>query len=150
MSFKDNSIKKSLEFDIANIHVNDALPIDEHRQTRVRYAAFLKGPISWAWIKAATEAGRNALFVGLNLHKYRDIRRRDELRLSLQRLGDGILSRQAVRHALRQMESSGLINIGRTPGRLLAITILETVDDSRKPPGNASCLWSTAKDRNVS
>jgi hypothetical protein len=102
----------------------------------VRYTEFLKGPVSWTWIKSATRAGRNALFVGLCLHRYRDLRRKATVQISLHKLGDGVLSRQAVRRILRQLEAAGLIAIKRAPGCLLAITILEVGNEAPGTAGN--------------
>jgi hypothetical protein len=104
--------------------------IVNRQRRRVKYASFLKGPISWAWIKAATQAGRDALFVGLNLHRYRDLRRTTEVQISLQKLGDGVLPRRTVRGLLRKLEDAGLIKIRRVPGHLLAVTLLDIADDT--------------------
>jgi hypothetical protein len=127
----NNSNLKSNDFDLDDFRPDNPVECSEslHRG-RMRYAEFLKGPISWAWIRAATKAGRNALFVGLSLHRYRDLRRKSAVQISLHKLGDGVLSRQAVRRILRQLEAVGLIAIKRTPGSLLTITISEIPDDS--------------------
>jgi hypothetical protein len=62
------------------------------------------------------------------------MRKNTEVKIGLQKLGDTVLSRQAVRRALRQLEAAGLIEVKRTPGSLLAITILEVSDVT---PGTA-------------
>jgi hypothetical protein len=132
MSLKDNnSGSNSVDFDLGSCRSNRPLVFSEVRKpTHPKYTTFLKGPISWNWIKAATRAGRNALFVGLNLCRYRDLRRKGEVQISLQKLGDGVLSRQAVRRILRQLEAVGLIRIKRVPGHLLAVTLLDVLDDA--------------------
>jgi hypothetical protein len=137
MSNKDNnsnSNASSDDFDLGQFRLNrvshaTAYIVNRQRR-RIRYASFLKGPISWAWIKAATQAGRNALFVGLNLHRYRDLRRQTEVRISLEKLGDGVLPRRTVRSLLRKLEAAGLIKIRRAPGHLLAVTLLDIADDT--------------------
>jgi hypothetical protein len=58
------------------------------------------------------------------------------VQISLHKLGDGVLSRQAVRRILRQLEAAGLIVIKRSPGCLLAITILEVGDEAPGTAGN--------------
>jgi hypothetical protein len=64
MSNKDNNINSdpiSDDFDLGRFRpnrVSHAIAYIVNRQRRrIRYASFLKGPISWAWIKAATQAG---------------------------------------------------------------------------------------------
>jgi hypothetical protein len=126
---------KSNDFDLDEFRpTNPVLNPENLHRGRQRYAEFLKGPVSWAWIKSATRAGRNTLFVGLCLHRYRDLRRKAIVQISLHKLGDGVLSRQAVRRILRQLEAAGLIAIKRAPGSLLAIKILELPDET---PGTA-------------
>jgi hypothetical protein len=127
--YDNNNDPESDDFDLRRFRLSGSFRDLEGGLKQPRYNAFLKGPVSWAWIRAAAKAGRNTLFIGLNLHRYRDLRRKDEVRISLQKLGDGVLSRQAVRHILRQLQAARLITVRRSPGCLLAITILDIPSD---------------------
>jgi hypothetical protein len=127
--YQNNNDPESDDFDLGSFCLGDSFRAPEAGSRQPRYHSFLKGPISWAWIKTAAKAGRSALFIGLNLHRYRDLRRKEEVQISLQKLGDGVFSRQAVRHILRQLEAAGLIAMRRSPGRLLAFTILNLPED---------------------
>jgi hypothetical protein len=117
------------DVDLGSFRLSRSVRANKSGSKRLRYKVFLKGPISWVWIKAAAKAGPNALFIGLNLHRYRDLRQKEEVQISLQKLGDGVLSRQAVRRILRQLEADRLIAIRRAPGCLLDITILDMPED---------------------
>jgi hypothetical protein len=102
-----------------------------HRARR-KPGTFLIGPIPLNSIKAAQKLGPCALFVWLALRHFRDLRKRPAVRVSLEdlRLGETI-SRQAVRRAIRQLETGRLLEIERESGQLLQITVLDT--PSRKP-----------------
>jgi hypothetical protein len=95
------------------------------RKPRRKAGEFLRGPIPWPWIKAAARTKGSTLFVALAIRHFRDLTKRDIIRVSLVDLSCGVISRHAVSRALRILESRGLIEVDRQSGQLLAISVLE-------------------------
>jgi hypothetical protein len=101
------------------------------RKSRRKVGEFLRGPIPWPWIQAAFESRGSSLFVALAIRHFSDLMGKRTIRISQVDLGGGIVCRNAVSHALSFLESRGLIQVDREPGRLLAITVKE-LPESKK------------------
>jgi hypothetical protein len=107
------------------------------RPPRVCREEFLKGPIPWAWIREAIVLPGRSLAVGLVIWKEAGWRKQMAFGLTLQRLIDNGIPRDAARRALRKLETAGLISIQSQRGRAAEVTILlpSLVENGKVKPG---------------
>jgi hypothetical protein len=85
---------------------------------------FLKGPISWTWLRRAMRLPGKSLGIGLMLWRESGCVKDRTVRFCLARAaGEGIPTTTA-RRAIRELERAGLVTILRKPGRGLEVTIL--------------------------
>jgi hypothetical protein len=110
--------------DYAPIH---SIPAREERVRKARWKSgnFLKGPLSWEWIKSAAKTNGSALFVALAIRHFCDLKKAKTIKVSLEDLRSSVVSRSAASRALRRLEARGLIEIDRGSGRLLGLRVLE-------------------------
>ena len=101
-------------------------PVDEQG---ARQAKFLKGPVPWPWLCAASSAGRSALAVGLAVHYLAGRRRSRTVALSHGVMEHLRISRQATYRALVALEEAGLVTVERGQGRAPRVTIQGRDDD---------------------
>ena len=111
--------------------------IEEHRLTWNRAAGayksndavrapFLRGPIPMPWLAAAANEGGACLAVGIALWFLAGLTsRRNDLRLSSERLRELGVSRYAKTRALQRLESAGLIYVVRRRGRSPCVTLID-------------------------
>jgi hypothetical protein len=86
---------------------------------------FLKGPVSWSWLRSAMVLPGKALAVGLMLWLERGITGNRTVAFCLPRAAaDGIPAKTA-RRAMHALEQAGLVSVRRKPGRGLEVTIQE-------------------------
>jgi hypothetical protein len=85
---------------------------------------FLRGPVPWPWLEIAARLPGKALALALCLWREAGRRRRRTVPLSLTRAGLGV-NEQAARRALRSLETAGLVEVLRRPGRGLEVSLLE-------------------------
>ena len=92
---------------------------------------FLKGPIPWSWISAASvAAGRGSgLKVAIALWHMAGIRNQPTIVLHRRLLDELGVDRHAAYRGLRALERAGLVAVERHAGRLPRVTIL-AVDTS--------------------
>lgn len=100
--------------------VAPAAPIPRRRRGR-----FLKGPVPLDWIGAAASLPGKALAVAMALRYQQGLRRSDTVRLTSARLRPFGIDRQAARRGLIQLETAGLVQVERHPGRAALVTIRE-------------------------
>lgn len=87
---------------------------------------FLRGPIPMPWLAAAANEGGACLAVGIALWFLAGLTsRRNDLRLSSERLRDFGVSRYAKTRALQRLESAGLIYVVRRRGRSPCVTLID-------------------------
>ena len=96
---------------------------------QARRAPFLKGPIALKWLTVACALPGKALQAALCICFVQGLTGKSALTAtSKQRVSFG-LSRRAWYDALVRLESAGLIQVDRQPGRKGRITLLETADE---------------------
>lgn len=100
---------------------------DNKRPRRIRTkpaGRFLRGPVCWDWITAATKLPGAALGVGLVVHFLDGFTQSKTIRLSsdeLRRLG---IPRTTGYRALAALEKAGLVSVRRRAGSQPEVTIL--------------------------
>jgi hypothetical protein len=86
---------------------------------------FLKGPISWAWLRRAMRLPGKSLAIGLMLWRESGCVKDRTVRFCLARAAADGIPTTTARRAIRELERAGLVAILRKPGRGLEVTILE-------------------------
>ena len=84
---------------------------------------FVRGPIPWAWLKAAARLPGRALHVGIALWLESGLRKSGVVALSQQRLRDLSVERHAGYRGLSRLEQADLVDVQRHPGRLSRVTL---------------------------
>ena len=98
-----------------------------------RKAGEYLGYIPFASAKAAMEcAGPTGFWVYAMARHYRDLRKLKTVRISLAELQQDVVSRWAVKKALRLLEAERLLEVERLPGQKLAIVVFDVA--MRNPP----------------
>lgn len=92
-----------------------------------RYRSYLKGPVSWPWLQAASRLGGKALHVGLSIWKQSGITKKVTVKLSLSTLDMGF-DRSNASRGLVALERAGLVSVVRAPGCSPLITIIDIED----------------------
>jgi hypothetical protein len=110
--------------DDESTEVENSLTQDRRRKPR---PAFIRGPISLAWLARANRIPRsNALRVGLMLHYLAGLRSsRKELVLTVKQCKVIDLERKSVQRGLKDLENAQLVRIDRSRGRAPRVEILE-------------------------
>ena len=88
-------------------------------------ARFLRGPIPWNWICAASRQPGRALPVGIALWHWAGLAGRRTVKLSYKEMTDMGVNRHAVRRGLRCLEAAGLVSVKCRPGCAPEVTILD-------------------------
>jgi hypothetical protein len=86
---------------------------------------FLKGPVPWAWIIAASALPGKALLVGLCIWRLRGATKRESVVLGNADLEPLGIDRAAKSRALAALERAGLVRLKRRAGGFPEVTILE-------------------------
>lgn len=86
---------------------------------------FIKGPLPWAWICAASRLSGSALRVALALFHEQGLRKSPIVTMVSTRLKDLGMCRQAAYRALEQLAEAGLIRVvERAKGRRTVVRLL--------------------------
>ena len=93
-------------------------------QVRRHYDKFLAGPVPWRWIQAASLLGGKALHVGLALWQRKGVTKSWVVRVSLRSIDLGF-DRSNASRGLAALEKDGLVQVERSPGRALLVTIID-------------------------
>jgi hypothetical protein len=93
------------------------------RRRRKRQSRFLKGPISLAALQSAAVLPGKALAVYLCIRHRCDMTGRSTITLPASLLADFGIRRDTKARALRDLETAGLIDVARAPGRSAGITL---------------------------
>ena len=101
----------------------DALEPEVERPT-VSDGRFLKGPIPWSWIAAASALPGQALLVGLCIWRLAGAMKNHTVSLGNSDLKPLRVDRAAKSRALRALERAGLLKVARQPGRFPKVTLL--------------------------
>jgi hypothetical protein len=100
-------------------------------------STYLRGPIAWAWLRAAMLLPGSAIEVGLVLWHYRALNRSPTFTK-----GTGDIARfltrspSTVRRAIDALAGVGLIEVDCAPGRKCKITMVEVIE----APQQAACM----------
>jgi hypothetical protein len=86
---------------------------------------FLKGPVPWNWISAATKLSGKAPHVAIALWFLAGIKKSHTIALSGKLLEDIGVKRNAAYRGLTVLEEAGLISVNRHRGRLSIVTLLD-------------------------
>jgi hypothetical protein len=96
---------------------------------------YIAGPIPFVWARQAAKINGAAAFIGLLLRHFCDLRKSSTVHVGVKDLRGGadlngitlppIYSHRTVQRVLQDLETHGLIQIERRPGRLLTVTVLE-------------------------
>ena len=93
-------------------------------RTKARKREFLKGPISWRWLRTASVLPGKSLHVALALWHLSGLRSSKTVKLSRDvLLGLGVAPDAAARGLLR-LEGVGLVKVARHRGRLPVVTLV--------------------------
>ena len=85
---------------------------------------FIKGPISYDWIKLATSLGKSPGLVGWGLWLYKGLNGSNEFKIDHKLCELNTLSRQVRQKGLRKLEMAGLIKLHQPKGEYPYVTIL--------------------------
>jgi hypothetical protein len=105
-------------------------PLPRHRQGE----RFLRGPIPWDWIAAASRLPGKALHVAVALWHLAGIKDSARVQLSPSVLRDIGIQRHAGYRGLRRLESAGLVEVARHRGRSPTVTLRECPPTARPNP----------------
>jgi hypothetical protein len=83
---------------------------------------FLKGPLPWRWVEAASKLKGKALAVGLVVWREAGCRKVRTVPLNLSAL---VVPRRTAQRGLIALESAGLVSVNRRKGRPPLVTLLE-------------------------
>ena len=88
---------------------------------------FLKGPVPWPWLCAASRAGtgRSPLAVAVCIRYLAGRASGDTVKLGHKSLEEAGLTRQAAYRGLSALEDAGLVTVERVRGRAPLVTIEE-------------------------
>jgi DNA-binding transcriptional ArsR family regulator len=113
----------------------DALKPEAERP-RVSGERFLKGPIPWSWIAAASALPGQALLVGLCVWRLPGAMKNHTVSFGNSDLKPLGIDRSTKSRALRALEQSGLVKVARQPGRFPKVTLLRARHSRNacKPP----------------
>ncbi len=92
---------------------------------------FVRGPIPWAWLKAAARLPGRGLHVGIVLWLESGLRKSAVVALSQQRLHELGVERHAGYRGLSSLEQADLVDVRRHPGRLSVVTLRRPATPSR-------------------
>jgi len=96
-----------------------------------RASLFLKGPISFGWIRDYIQSPTDRLLLVLRAHG--DMQHSNEVRVSRAVLRDaGIADRKADYRAIKRLEASGALSVSRKPGRRPVIRLAQNAKFSRE------------------
>ena len=101
------------------------LPITRKRGSHETNALFLRGPVPWAWITAASALPGSALATGLAIWMEAALKKSNEIMLPSKWVRQLGISRKAEARALAALERAALVGIDRRRGRRPRIRILE-------------------------
>lgn len=90
---------------------------------------FLKGPVPWAWITAASRLPGKALHAGTAIWFLAGMKNQRTVTLSGKRLIDMGIERNAGYRALNALEKAGLVSVSRHPGRRPVVTIKDVPEN---------------------
>ena len=91
---------------------------------------FVRGPVPWAWITAATRLPGRALHIGMSL--WFRVGRTNDMTVSLSLNAVAVelgFDRSTASRALAALSRAGLVSVERGPGRNCAVTV-HMVDDA--------------------
>ena len=86
---------------------------------------FLKGPVSWEWLKAAAWQRGKALHVGIVLWLLAGLRKTREVKVNLSGLKDLGVNRHAAYEGLAKLERAGLVSVIHRPGSKSKVRLLD-------------------------
>src|SRR5262245_20294272 len=89
---------------------------------------FLRGPIPWAWIEAASRLPGKALHAGLMIWREAGCTNRRTVSINLARLTSLGMSEKTARRAIQSLELAGLVTVDRPPGCGLRVTLVYPLD----------------------
>lgn len=92
-----------------------------------RSKQFLKGPVPWDWLAAASRLPGKCAQVGLVLWFLSGLRKSRTVRLGNKFTGELGVSRDAKRRALNRLENARLISVKRQVRRAPMVTLLEVL-----------------------
>lgn len=113
----------SFRLDLVPPGVNRASPRAAPKPRTRRSRLFIKGPIDWPWIAAASRLPGKALHVALVLHFLAGMKCTTSVALSGRRLEELGVARHSAYRALRQLENAGLVMVVRKRGRQPRVNI---------------------------
>jgi hypothetical protein len=108
-----------------------ARPQSKRKPPRHCRKDFLRGPIPWTWLAQAMHLPDKALAVPLILWREPGITNLLTVALSQKRLRECGILPDAARRAVRNLETAGLIEVRRHPGRKLEVIILDNPRSDR-------------------
>ena len=85
---------------------------------------FIKGPIPLSWVSIAAVLPGKALAVGMFLWHDAGWRKKQTVKLSLNRLSRLDIHRNSARRGLLALERAGLVSVARASGRAPLVTLL--------------------------
>ncbi len=87
---------------------------------------FIKGPIQWKWVCAASKLPGKTLNVAMGLLFIKGLTKSDKVKMQGRLLHELSVSHQTYNKALRHLEEAGLVLVERRPGQTPTVTILNS------------------------
>ena len=91
---------------------------------------FLRGPISWPWLRRSAQLPGCALHVALVIRLWTGITKQDAIALPLAELATMGVTRHAAYRAVHALEQAGLLTVTRHVGRKTRVRIIECAEDA--------------------
>lgn len=108
---------------IHGLKVKKSLP--KHKQGEY----FLKGPVPWAWITAASKLPGKALHVGTAIWFLAGMKNQRTVTLPGKLLKNMEIERNAGYRALNALKKAGLVSLSRHPGRKPEVTVNDVLEN---------------------
>lgn len=106
--------------------LNAPPPCTGKRRPRVeRGARFLKGPVPWSWLCAASNLPGKALHLGTILWHLSGLTKSQTVHIPRGLLDEMGIDRATAHRARKALEQAGLVSVEAVPGRKAKITILD-------------------------
>lgn len=98
---------------------------------------FVKGPLDWKWLCAASQVQGKGLHVAVVLYLLMGLRKSTTVKLGRVHLGELGVSRYSAYRALKALENEGLVTVARQRGAAPVVSLRPIDGANQKKTGDA-------------
>lgn len=118
----------TLDSEMGSFRLDVPLPLATIRPRKSRRATrFLKGPVPWDWLCAASKLPGKAVHLGIAIWHLAGLKKTETIRIPAHVLEEMGLDRATAYRARKALAHARLISVATKPGKKAQITILATV-----------------------